>query len=566
MKFNFILSFVFMMLFAACRKELDQVDIHEDKPTSKVEVETNVSGVIKDERSQIIPFATIILNDRSTQSDINGYFEIRDVYVNEEIDYMTIKKPGYFDQVESICPILADLHFIDISIEEKLYTHSSDADEDFTFIYSDLYEVFIPKNSLVNEAGAIYTGKYKVAPIKAVEGKTNAQFFTADRDQKLLDIAAICGIEITESQSNKPLFLNQKIAFRYNLKNIPNHSLQVYNYTDTSKRVQSLTNVSIESGKLKFETQSLGKLILANAVAYKEADGKILADGKIFPFCSFQTSNNSQIAFHSRGTLNGEFRIYIPLEGSNSFHFINTCQQSVLNHELHFVSNDVKYLYEIKSSDASLNFISGNVNDCNSEPLTHGYLKLLDNNSINTIFPIDQQGNFSLVVASCSGSTPMVQAFDITSNEQGEIQSIANGQSQNVLLKSCKGDYLGFTRYKMENLDLKYNTCQVRKISATSTLNEIYIFEYGLNGKLTEKVILEKNYDSTQGFVWRISQSSLINDQYQFREFVSDPEIFEFTENGKVFIECNIPKLRVENTKTSSKFEADLVYYKALKK
>ena len=47
-----------MMLFAACRKELDQVDIHEDKPTSKVEVETNVSGVIKDERSQIIPFAT----------------------------------------------------------------------------------------------------------------------------------------------------------------------------------------------------------------------------------------------------------------------------------------------------------------------------------------------------------------------------------------------------------------------------------------------------------------------------------------------------------------------------
>ena len=124
-----------MMLFAACRKELDQVDIHEDKPTSKVEVETNVSGVIKDERSQIIPSATIILNDRSTQSDINGYFEIRDVYVNEEIDYMTIKKPGYFDQVESICPLLADLHFIDISIEEKLYTHSSDADEDFTFFY-----------------------------------------------------------------------------------------------------------------------------------------------------------------------------------------------------------------------------------------------------------------------------------------------------------------------------------------------------------------------------------------------------------------------------------------------
>ena len=37
-------------------------------------------------------------------------------------------------------------------------------------------------------------------------------------------------------------------------------------------------------------------------------------------------------------------------------------------------------------------------------------------------------------------------------------------------------------------------------------------------------------------------------------------------ENVKVFIECNIPKLRVENTKTSSKFEADLVYYKALKK
>ena len=566
MKCKLILSFVFLMLLGACRKELNKVDINDDKPTLKVEVETNISGLIKDDRSKPVPFATIIVNDKSTQTDINGYFEIRDVYINEEIDFLTIKKPGYFDQVQSICPVRGDHHFLTVSIEEKLFTHSSDANVDFTFIYSDLYEVFIPKNSLVNEAGDIYSGKYKVAPIKIVGEEKNSQFFTSDHVQKLLEIAAVCGIEITESQSNKPLFLNQKISFKYNIKNTPNHSLEVFNYSDTSERVKSLTNVNIENGKLKFESQTLGKLIVANAVAYKEAKGTILADGKKFPFCSFQTSNNSQISLQSRGTLNGQFRVYMPLDGSNVFQFLNTCQQTVYEKELHVGGDDFVYLYEINSRIATLNFISGNIKNCNGDPLNNGYIKVLEDNELNTIFPLNQNGSFEFIISACPRTNQMIQAFDRNNNEQGEVQNITNTHFQNVLLKSCKENNLGFTRYKLENIDLKYNTCQVRKISAPSTLNEIYIFEYGLNGQLTEKVILEKNYDSTHGFVWRISQSSLINDQYQFREFVSDPELFEFTENGKVFIECNIPKLRIENTKTFAKFEAELVYYKALKK
>jgi hypothetical protein len=106
MKCKLILSFVFLMLLGACRKELNQVDIHDDKPTPKVEVETNISGLIKDDRSKPVPFATIIVNDKSTQTDINGYFEIRDVYVNEEIDYMTIKETWLLSiKLQSICPI-----------------------------------------------------------------------------------------------------------------------------------------------------------------------------------------------------------------------------------------------------------------------------------------------------------------------------------------------------------------------------------------------------------------------------------------------------------------------------
>lgn len=80
----------------------------------------------------------------------------------------------------------------------------------------------------------------------------------------------------------------------------------------------------------------------------------------------------------------------------------------------------------------------------------------------------------------------------------------------------------------------------------------------------TEKLILERLNNPTTGNYWRLTSSSFISATYQLKEIIDDPEIFFFELGGVQMLECNLPKVIIEDQSSMKKYTTDLVFFRAI--
>lgn len=554
-------------MLASCRKSSDEIIKVIDKPEPQEYVISYMVGLVEDEQHHPVANASVRIQGNETLTDENGLFNFQSIKLNQKIDYLSIQKDEFFREVKSVLPIAGETQHFNVSLSQRLFTNSFEASQDAVYKFGTIYEVKIPKNSLSYPNGILFQKKYKVAPRRSTLTATGNCYLSNRSENKLLIDKSVFGIEIYDVETNKALVLNQNITVSCKVNKKLQGSYAMYQFHDTTQRCDKISDVSIDNGNFVFKTKELGEYIIANTADYKLTQGVMITANSSFNKLTFNTMrivSNDQLVSQDRSSLTGRFKAYVPLSTNSQLELVDECyyiieSKSIMDDPS---SNDIIYDF---GQYASLYSIKGKTINCNTSSTSSVYVlcNMGDNNTV--AYPCGSDGVFDIAYNGCSGARIFITAVDPSTKSKGAAIEISNKITNDININSCTNKIDGIVRYRFQNFDTSYNTCQVRILKSSNTLNEIFIFEYGQSGIASEKVILEKNVDPSGNVRWSITQSSLIGARYLFRELVDPPEFYEFIEAGKKYLECNIANLRIEDTSMPSvKFRADLIYYKAL--
>ena len=207
-----LLTFV-MLVHVGCRKD-SMIDIVNEVPqnTGVIKV-VDLNGIIFDNQDQPLAGVTVEVGNRTTESDENGVFIVRQADVSTIGTMLKVSLDGYFDLSRIVYPN---------SNKEKIYvklnmTPTGDASKFEAAVgglinLNDGASVVFAPNSIVNVDGSIYSGEVSVFSYwfdptsRELMLNSPASLEGIDKDgvDKILGTYGMIGIEL-ESSSGQPL-------------------------------------------------------------------------------------------------------------------------------------------------------------------------------------------------------------------------------------------------------------------------------------------------------------------------------------------------------------------------
>lgn len=159
------ISFLFLVLllvFGACRKDVDDhmIIIEEDPPI--VLVETALRGVVVDEAGIPIANATVSVGNQELQSDSRGNFHFQHVEVKKSGTIIKAQNDGYFEGVSHSNFSASGSSFVEIRMMPKSDPVNIQSEDGGNFITNGGMEVAIPQNAIRNQNGSPYQGPVQV--------------------------------------------------------------------------------------------------------------------------------------------------------------------------------------------------------------------------------------------------------------------------------------------------------------------------------------------------------------------------------------------------------------------
>jgi len=560
-----------LVSFLSCHKNDENIVIIIDKPTPPVKlIETNIMGLVMDPKGNPIPNAQVTLDKMTTQTDMNGFYQFKNVYINDLQEYIFIKKENYFDGRQTVDGFPGDLSFRRTVLEEKIFTNSFQSSQDAIFIYNNLYEIEIPANALITQSGKIFSGKYKIAPQHkdpSLFPEHQSAYFAKDSHShtKLLTTRFHLGIEAWSTENDELLSFAKPIKIKYTTPLAsPDPDLKLYQFDPKTKIWTESVPMEYTNGKYQFQTTRVNQLCIGKTDEYAICTGYLSQEnGKKLKFTPVQNLNHNTLSFKSRSTYSGRYKIYFAKNTSNTFCLNNECNEISYQRELPSGSSDFVNDIALENNLLSLNEISGSIIQCDGSTDIRGYIVTTNKLKNPLAFPILSSGKFESQIIACNTDGNEIKVVD---TENNNIRSYETNISmkENIQINLCEDKVSSLARFSFNMIDTSYTSCRVRKITSQNSANVIYIFEYGNKGQFTEKLILEKIRNQQNTFDWRMTHSSFINNSYKLKELIQEPDIFIFNENAVNMMECYLPKVIVENDQTKERFISDVVFFRAV--
>ena len=167
MKNCHFLFIIIALLFAACKKDVDEFI---PNPTPGVEINyiiTNIGGKITDENNQPLAFVTIEVNGRNniinTTTDENGIFLVRNIEVRKDRLYIKAQSEGFFDGSKTISVQENTIETIEIKLLEKGFNGEFNSDVGGEITTNDGAKVTFAPNTIGDSNGNPYSGSVHIA-------------------------------------------------------------------------------------------------------------------------------------------------------------------------------------------------------------------------------------------------------------------------------------------------------------------------------------------------------------------------------------------------------------------
>ncbi len=430
MKKLILLSLILITAIVACRKDQEDTDVNVIYPPGPyVLVKTSIGGHIVDENGGTVADAVVRLGDKTTKTDAKGVFNFRDITVNAKGAYIKVEHPNYFHGSRTINVSSGTRNTVKIQLLSNVATKFVSAASGGLADYTD-YSVALPAGGISTATGAPYSGQVGVAakwlnPVSAGFGEQmpgRLEGITTDNQRSGMVSLGMLAVELKDAAGNK-LKISDGYEAALRMK-VPAQMLSTAPatiplwYFDEAEGIwveegQATLNNGFYEGKVKhfsFWNHDYKDPLVEIQFNVVDQNGNPVEGAKVHT----QLPSSGLYGFgytDNTGTIYGLVPQNQVLDAKIFPPNLN-CTTPVLTQQIGPFAQNGAYTFTINLSSVLTYTISGDLLDCNSAPVTNGYVQI---DGQNDVFWADNSGHFDITLISCTPLTTVtLTGYDLT--------------------------------------------------------------------------------------------------------------------------------------------------------
>ena len=548
-----ILSFLF--LFNACKKDepvepLSTGTNAQATPSLDLgsKINTSFSGTILDESGQPISGVSITISGETALTDGSGNFFIPEVKVPEKLAFIKAEKNGYFTGSRSLPPVANAVNQIKITLLEKTIAGTVQSGENATISLNSGAAVDL-EGAYVDASGNPYNGSVQVAL------KYLPALAAATRQQ-------MPGMLYAENESGAGGVLETYGMLAVELIGEAGQELQI------ASGSQATLHVPVENSQLQSAPNSIPLWYFNEDVGYWVEEGSAtLVNGEyvgnvdhftfwncdrflesfIFEgFVNFVngtaasgaevniTAGANQTTGYASGS--GYFHTYLPTNTLIHLEIVNACGGTPFSFQIGPFSStaNVSESFQISNDNSHEYLLSGELVDCNGDPLTDATVIFFSDNSL--VSEHVTNGNFNTTFSTCNLQSSINIHVSNHQNSEHLSQNIPLNGNQNNLgqLTVCsttgggtgggnnQQEYITYTINSGPQVTITQNVAfayldannQTGFVLGDSLQQEVMIGSY--NNTIGSYFMDDMNQDSSAVFIQFFNQDQNVNAPYWF--------------------------------------------------
>lgn len=429
--------------FFACQKDqLTDDDLFRKELDLGHTTTASAYGQIVDESDQPVSGALVSLGDKTTQTDEKGIFRIEKARVTENLAQVSVEKDGYFPGLRSFLPRYQQNPMIRIKLLAKTLAGTVQASSGGEVNLDNKVTLTFQAQSVEQTNGQPYTGQVRVFmqyidPSAADLNQRmpgNLLGFSEEDGVSSLVTYGMVAVELAGEQGQtlrlaqgKPATLEVAVPASL-LSNAPS-TIPLWHFDEATGIWIEEGEAILENGRYvgKVEHFSFWNLDVPYQLVHME--GSVFLDSLGDPMqdllVHFSVVGSASTGFGFTDP-NGYFEGYIPAEEELLLELIDHCGQVIYSENIGPFTADV-VLDTIILTSASLPYtpvqISGTLLDCDTLPVTNGYV-LVQSGSNTTIYEVNPAtGEFGGIFQACDTSDLILTGIDESTLLQSEALS-----------------------------------------------------------------------------------------------------------------------------------------------
>jgi hypothetical protein len=558
-------SFLFLLLFSACRKNVDDVTTTETPYTPPIIdswvqplkiVTGSLTGFVMDEAGEPVMSAAVRLGGLETKTDEYGHFFFKDVDLNAKGTLVRIEKDGYFPGSRRFFAIEDAENRVQVQLITKTLTHSFSAETGANVQFAEANVVFSP-NSIQDSEGNIYSGTVnvyakwldpeKIETLDQMPG--NLQGVNTLAEQVVLGTAGMMVVELESETGEKLNILEGKTAeismsIPSTLTNppaeIPNWSYNEEHGMWVEEGVSVLQGDKYvgQVSHFSYWNHDFKDPLIEFTAKFTDENGVPLENYRVV---IRQESTGLYGTGHTcdRGIVTG----LIPQDYDLILEVFGVCGELLYSQDIGPYSNDTDLgTIAIPSSQLFSIIISGELVDCTNNPVQNGLVIFKYDGQ--TVYEYTNGQPFNVLMSTCVGTDDIeVIGIDLDAllQSDGETVSVSNGDTDLGQISVCDQQLQNFIELTVDGVTALYVPAYIisgansTTISYSDSLTQDAFIYMGFNGDTPG------NYDGDSGnwleFIqdnwnnWVLSPSTNSFDTFEVTEFgnVGEPIIGAFS-------------------------------------
>lgn len=466
-----------------------------------------VTGYVYNENGLAIANAPVTIGTTTVFSNSQGYFEAKNVFVNNSAAILSVEKAGYFKSVKTFIPAAGKPAYLEIRLLPKNTISTFSAATGATISASSGASISIPANGVVNAlTNAAYTGTVNLSAyiINADNPNLSALMpgdlrgIDSSNTVRLLSTYGMIAVELTGSGGEllqiapgkkATLAVTIPVAMRTNAP----ATIPLW-YFDETKGMWKEEGSAVKSG-----TRYTGQVshfsvwnwdIRTNFVrltcSLKDNSGRPV------PYALVRVTDitNAAITAFGYADANGDVRAPVPanaqlkLEVNSSYNQCTPGQYfqnfTTTNVNISLGTIQLPFSYDLAT-------ITGTVTNCNGTPMQEGHVVVNVNNQSWMIYPVTN-GAYSFIELPCSGPQNLsiyAEDFNTLQRSSAQVTLTVNPGSNITVpnIAACGTTITDYIKYRVDGVPHLY-----------SNLTSDLFFINPMNGNDLLRGIMFNNY------------------------------------------------------------------------
>jgi hypothetical protein len=533
--FPLLMLLSLLSLFApSCQKELSGDQVTPPVVVPDVPVKASVEGIVTDENGDPVDGATVKSGAAATSTDVNGYFNFKNITLSSNAGFITVTSPGYFTGSRTIVVKEDRNHFVRIELIPQTLAGIVNAVTGGTVSVAGGATITLPANGIVNKAtNAPYTGQVTVAAawLDPTAGNLSSimpgdlRGIGTNGGENGLKSYGMVAVELTGG-SGEALQIapnaSAKLVFPIPaaLQGAAPATIPLW-FFDEVKGLWKEEGSATKSGNTYIGNVSHFSFwncdapfpLITFSATFLTSGGQALSNSRVE---ISSNSNNIGTGYgytNSEGFLTGK----IPANQSLTLIIRDYCGSVVYSQNIGPFSNTADLGNIIVGASGNIMTITGTVVNCSNAPVTNGYVYIVQN-GVNTPTAINN-GSFSITLPKCQGTNSVdLFAVDVAALVQSTTNTlnVTSGNNNAGQLQACGISAQEFIQYSLDNVPYAF-TAPVDTLTAyfqqtnTNITGADLPFNTYISFSFSNPTAAPGNYPLNNLQVWQLDSTIIVS-------------------------------------------------------